>query len=169
MNANETSVQHLCVCVCVLASTGSSLAVPPRQGKNQSARQPSNTFHLLRYLSLAIPVCARVCPVILSTSVSPSSHLPVVLFVCLSSCLVPRCLFCVHHPASNLLLSILNLSVVTPTLKNDSQRTNSFPFCYLSVSSHILIPNYLPLLLLSPAPVPSQVVCLLLFTSSSRQ
>lgn len=95
MNANETSVQYLCVCV--LASTGSSLAVPLCLGKNQSACQPSNTSRLLRYLSWAIPLCmcVFVCvschSVNLCLSILPPSRCAFCLSVLPSG---PSCLFC---------------------------------------------------------------------------
>lgn len=139
-----------CVCACLwtFASTGSSLAVPLCQAKNQSACQPSNTFGLLRYLSLAPRVC--VSSVILSTSLSlhPSDLFVVLFFFFFLSVLLsgPRCLCCVWPAASNLLCT-LNLSSVTPVLKMTRLCIRCLTLCYPSVLFHIHTPNYLLLLL----------------------
>lgn len=135
MNANETSVQQLSVCA--LANTGSSLAVPLRQGENQSTCQPSNTFRLLHHLSLATPVCVCVLSFCQPLSLHPPVG-PVVLF--LSVCppfLVPRRLFLCQRDGLSLLL------IYRPwRRKNDN--TLHHQFCYLSISFHIPFPNYLP-------------------------
>lgn len=137
MYANEMSAQKLCVCVCVFVlanviNAGAFPAVSHCQGEK------SICLSAIEHLRPVMPpitsntrmcVCVYMCVFcyFVSLFVSPFCNLTVVIFFSVPP-FGPACLFSVSLLN---LLSTLNLSAITPVLKND---TTCLPFCYHTVS-----------------------------------
>ena len=133
----------VCVRVCVLASTGSPLAVPLFQGTNLIGLSAilhlwPVTLPITSNTCVSVSGCAYASSVILSTSLS---HHPPICLLCLLSVCPPA-----WSPPSRLRLllpSTLDLSAVTSAPKSELHFASvSLPSCYLSVSSHTQILKY---------------------------
>lgn len=140
-------LSNICVCVCWQVQ-GLPLLSPSVWGRINlpvSHLTPPACYATYHEQYLCVCVCLCVCPVILSTSVSPSSLPPVVLFVCLSSLLAPA-------------VSFVPVLSASDRLHRDAGAEKQRPL-------HILILDHLPLLLWPP-----HLTCSLLnrlFVSSS--